>query len=84
MLIHKRKLDDLFSTPQYLLDGFFRSFALDTCSNNGKILLYVSNLINHKIALILIVLIEINIGMMEWYIAYRAYRYCKSALTILS
>ena len=41
LLILETKLDDSFSSAQFLLDGFSKPYRLDRCSNGGGILLYI-------------------------------------------
>ena len=41
LLISETKLDDSFSSAQFLLDGFSKPYRLDLCSNGGGILLYI-------------------------------------------
>ena len=41
LLISETKIDESFSSPQFLLDGFSRPYRLDGCANGGGILLYV-------------------------------------------
>ena len=41
LLISETKLDDTFSTVQFLLDGFKKPDRLDRCSKGGRLLLFV-------------------------------------------
>ena len=41
LLISETKLDDSFSSEQFLLDGFSKLYKLDRCSNGDGILLYI-------------------------------------------
>ena len=43
LLVFETKLDDSFSTAQFLLDGFSKPYRLDRCSNEGGILLCVKD-----------------------------------------
>ena len=44
LLISETKLDDLFPSAQFLLDGFFKPYRLDRCSNGGGILLHIRDI----------------------------------------
>ena len=41
LLISETKIDESFPSVQFLLDGFFRSYRLNSCANGGGTLLYV-------------------------------------------
>ena len=41
LLVSETKIDDLFPSAQFLLDGFSRSYRLDRCANGKGILQHV-------------------------------------------
>ena len=51
LLISEIKLDDLFLSAQYLLDGFSKPYRLNRNSNGGGILLYIRDDVPSRILL---------------------------------
>ena len=46
LLISETKIDESFSSAQFLLNGLSRPYRLDCCANGGGILLYVRDYIS--------------------------------------
>ena len=80
LLISETKLDDSFPSAQFLLDGFWKPYRLDSCSNGGGILLYIRDDISSRLfsnsKKTESIFAEINFSKKKWliYASYNPYK----------